>query len=79
MNEVAATDIVDNYFRFMQYWDVDVKKKMINKLNFSINQLNTPKNDFSTSYGTWQDNRKAQEIIDDIYSDRINHNQIVEF
>jgi len=35
--------------------------------------------DFSACFGAWEDDRTADEIIDEIYSDRVNAKEIEEF
>ena len=70
---------VASYFKFIRNWDNDLKKDLIIKLTKSIDIKSEDKNDFSSCFGAWEDERTADEIIKDIYSSRVNTNQIVEF
>lgn len=70
---------VNSYFRFMKNWDNKSKRDLIIKLAESIDYDSIKKNDFSACFGAWVDTRTADEIINDLYSDRVNNNEIEEF
>ena len=71
--------IVNSYFRIMKNWDTESKKDLIIKLTNSINDKNVNKHDFSSCFGVWDDDRSADEIIDDIRNSRVNNREIEEF
>jgi hypothetical protein len=70
---------VNSYFRFMKNWDNKSKKDLIIKLTESIDYDSINKNDFSACFGAWVDSRTADEIVNDLYADRVNNNEIEEF
>ena len=70
---------VNSFFKYMKNWDNKSKKDLINKLTESIDTESTSKSDFSSGFGAWIDTRTADEIIDDIYSSRVNNRNIEEF
>jgi hypothetical protein len=63
----------------MKNWDNDSKKELIIKLTDSIDNEPKIKYDFSSCFGAWIDDRTADEIIKDLYRDRVNNNEIEEF
>ncbi len=79
MNVISKNRKVNSYFRFMKNWDNESKKDLIIKLTKSINDQSKDKFDFSSCFGAWEDDRSAEEIIDDIRNDRVNNNEIEEF
>ena len=70
---------VASFFRFMKNWDNDSKKDLIIKLTKSIDNKSKDKYDFSSCFGAWDDERTADEIIEDIYTSRVNKKEIEEF
>jgi hypothetical protein len=70
---------VNSFFKYMKNWDNKSKKDLIIKLTESIDTETKCKSDFSSSFGAWIDNRTADEIIDDIYSSRVNNRDVEEF
>ena len=70
MSISVSPDTIDNCFRLMQNWDSLSKKEMIVRLLHSLEQKNDA--DFSDCFGAWQDDRTAEEIIEEIYSARRN-------
>ena len=79
MNTAVNTRMVDSYFRYMRNWDVNTKKDIIIKLTASIDSQGNDKNDFSSCYGAWEDSRTADEIINELRTDRVNNREIEEF
>jgi len=79
MSTITQTRMVNSYFRLMRNWDNKAKKEMIIKLTSSIDELPKDNFDFSECFGAWEDDRTADEIINDIYSDRVNAKEIEEF
>ena len=75
----VSNKIMNNYFRYMRNWDTETKKDLIHKLTESIDSDLQNKNDFSSCFGAWDDNRSAEEIIADLRSDRVNTDEIEEF
>ena len=70
---------VNSYFSLMKNWDTESKKDLIIKLTQSINDKTEDSHDFSSCCGAWDDNRSADEIIDDIRNSRINNREIEDF
>jgi hypothetical protein len=79
MLNINANNIVDNYFRFINDWDIESKKELIKKITDSLYIKNNDKSDFSSCFGAWSDNRTADEIINEIYDNRVNHKEIEVF
>lgn len=76
---MIGNKLVDIYFRFMKNWDNETKKNLIIKLTQSIDSENTKQRDFSSCFGAWDDNRTAEEIIEDLKADRVNNREIEDF
>ena len=79
MNIVIGKQLVESYFKFMKNWDNETKKNLIIKLTESIDNEDKKLTDFSACFGAWQDDRSADEIIEDLRSDRVNSREIEEF
>lgn len=79
MSIIIEKRIAKNYFRFMRNWNNETKKDMIINLTSSIDDNSKGKNDFSSCFGAWQDERSADEIINEIYTDRVNRAEIEKF
>ena len=79
MQTMIGNKLVDIYFRFMKNWDNETKKNLIIKLTQSIDSENTKQRDFSSCFGVWDDNRTAEEIIEDLKADRVNNREIEDF
>jgi hypothetical protein len=50
-----------------------------NKIKASKEENELEKNDFSSCFGAWDDNRTAEEIIADLKADRVNSKHKEEF
>ena len=70
---------VNSYFKLLKNWDTESKKDLINKLTKSINDITGDNYDFSSCFGAWDDDRTADEIINDIRNDRVNNRDIEDF
>ncbi len=70
---------IDQYFRFVKNWDVELKKDLIIKLTQSINSTDKKDLNFSSCYGAWDDQRTSEQIIEEIKADRIDNDDIEEF
>ena len=79
MSTINQTRMVNSYFRLMRNWDNKTKKELIIKLTSSMDDKTNDKFDFSECFGVWEDDRTADEIINEIYSDRVNKKEIEEF
>ena len=79
MNTLVANRLVDNYYQLIKDWDTDSKKSLIFKLNSSINFKSKKIFDFSSCFGAWEDSRSAEEIVNELRADRVNHKEIEEF
>lgn len=79
MSTIVADRLVENYYRFMKYWDIESKKNIIRKLTVSITSNTKTHTDFSTCFGAWDDTRSSEEIIAEIRADRVNQKEIEGF
>ena len=79
MSIITEKKIVNSYFRIMRNWNTESKKDLIIKLTKSINEKSKDKFDFSSCFGAWDDERSADEIIDELCAERVNKNEIEEF
>ena len=79
MHTATENKLVDSYFRFMKNWDNETKKNLIIKLTQSIDSLDKENRDFSSCFGAWDDNRTADEIIEDLRTDRVDNREIEDF
>jgi len=79
MSIVSEKKIANSFFRFMKNWDNETKKDLIIKLTESIDDKSKDKFDFSSCFGSWEDERSADEIINELRSDRVNKKEIEEF
>jgi hypothetical protein len=79
MSILIEKRIVNSYFRVMKNWDNETKKDLIIKLTKSIDEKYEDKFDFSSCFGAWDDERSADDIINELRSDRANKQEIEEF
>jgi len=71
MSLSVSTTTVESYFRLLRNWDARSKKNLIIRLVESLESK--PATDFSACFGTWQDDRDAEEIVREIYRARQNN------
>lgn len=69
---------IEEYYEIIKNWDYRSKKQLIIKLIDSLDykSIHKKEDDFS---GVWEDNRTADEIIEDIYNSRVNYSNIEDF
>lgn len=79
MQTAAGNKIVDSYFKVMKNWDNETKKNLIIKLTQSIDTKDKKQRDFSSCFGAWEDNRTADQIIEDLKADRVDNPEIESF
>jgi len=79
MSITTEKRMANSYFRLMKNWHNETKKDLIVKLTESINDKPKDNYDFSSCFGAWSDNRSADEIAEEIRSDRVNNREIEEF
>ena len=79
MNVAVTNRMIDSYFRFMRNWNTDAKKDIIIKLTASIDSKTNDDHDFSSCFGAWEDERTADEIINELRADRVNSREIEPF
>lgn len=70
MGLVLTNKTIDKYFGFLQRLDNGSKKRLIIKLNESIEEKKTSINLRDLS-GAWEDTRNSDEIIKDIRNSRV--------
>lgn len=72
MGSLTISDkILDKYFGYLKSLDDSAKKNLISKLSKSIETKSKKAFDLNTIFGTWEDDRSSDEIIDEIKSSRI--------
>lgn len=76
MQTATGNKIVDSYFKLMRNWDNETNKNLIIKLTKSINTGEKKQRDFSSCFGAWEDDRTADQIIDDLKADRVDNPEI---
>ncbi len=79
MNIAFEKNKVNSYFRLIKNWDTESKKDLIIKLTQSINETKEDSHDFSSCFGAWEDERSADDIINDIRNSRVNNQDIEDF
>ena len=79
MHTATENKLVDSYFRFMKNWDNETKKNLIIKLTQSIDSTDQENRDFSSCFGAWDDDRTADEIMEDLRADRVDNREIEDF
>ncbi|MDH5603066.1 MAG: hypothetical protein OEY51_03980 [Cyclobacteriaceae bacterium] len=80
MSTGLKKDRAGNYFRLLKNWDSKSKMKLIEKLSSSMQgKTKVDARDFSNCFGAWQDDRSAEEIINEIRGSIINYREIEEF
>jgi len=62
----------DKYFRFLLKLDTNSKRRLIIKLTESIETKEDSSFDLKSIYGTWEDSRDSDEIINSIRNSRVN-------
>lgn len=77
MSLASENDKVNRFFGFLKNWDRESKEALIVKLKKSINY--PTKQDFSSCFGAWEDERSTEEIVSDIRNDRVNQRDIEDF
>jgi hypothetical protein len=61
----------DKYFRFLRKLDNNSKRRLIIKLTESIETKEDSSFDLKSIYGTWEDSRDSDEIINSIRNSRL--------
>jgi len=79
MQTATVNKIVDSYFKLMRNWDNETKKNLIVKLTQSIDTKDKKQRDFSSCFGAWEDSRTAEQIIEDLKTDRVDNPEIENF
>jgi hypothetical protein len=79
MQTLIKNNLVDSYIRFMKNWDNETKKNLIIQLTKSIDIVDKKQRDFSACFGAWEDDRSADEIVEDLRIDRVNNSEIENF
>lgn len=70
---------LEKYFGILKNLDVDSKRNLISELNKSIQSKKKTGIDIDKLYGSWNDSRTADEIIEEIENARFNERNIQEF
>ena len=66
-----SNKILDKYFGYLKYLDLESKKKLITKLSNSIEKSKEKPSDMKSYFGAWEDNRTSDEIISEILNSRV--------
>lgn len=78
-NLTITNKTLDKYFEFLHTLDNNSKKKLIIKLTESLEAENPKIIDLKSLYGSWEDSRNADEIINEIRDSRVNTRNVVNF
>ncbi len=77
MGYLAITNkALDKYFGFLHKLDNNSKKRLIIKLTESLEIESPKKADLKSLYGSWEDSRNADDIINEIRDSRVNTQSI---
>ncbi len=79
MSIVLTNSVIDKYFGFLSKLDNVSKKRLIIKLNESIEDKDKEKLNLKTLYGAWIDSRSSDEIISEIRESRVDKNDFINF
>jgi hypothetical protein len=71
--------ILDRYFGFLLNLDSSSKKRLINRLSESIQTEKKSATDLRLLFGSWVDEKEADEMINEIRSSRIEKPDITGF
>lgn len=72
MSVSLKNTLIEKYFDFLTRLDNATKRRLIIKLNDSIDIVKEKNNiDLSSLYGAWEDSRSSDEIINDIKNSRV--------
>lgn len=74
------TKLVDGYLEFLKYLNPTSKLDLIGKLTQSVkSDLQSRESEFEESFGAWDENDDAEELIEEIRSSRVFNRKIEEF
>jgi hypothetical protein len=79
MNKNANINIIDGYVRLLDNLTINSKLDLIARLTQSIKSSKKSKSAFEKSFGAFQSEKTAEEIIDEIRSSRTFTRQIESF
>ena len=68
---VISNKILDKYFGFLKTLDIKSKKRLITKLEESIESNSDSKFDLRNIFGAWEDTKDSSEIIKEIKTSRV--------
>jgi hypothetical protein len=63
---------IDKYFNFLKIFDVKSKKRLVLKLNESIEKELDTSIQIDSLFGDWEDNKSSNIIIKEIKDSRVN-------
>ncbi len=78
MTQTVNKSKASSYFQILKHLDNKTMKEIIDIMKVSIETPEKKNNDFSACFGTWEDDRSVDQIVDDIYSARVNSSEIEE-
>lgn len=70
---------IEKYFRYLKKLDNRSKKKLIRKLNETIEAEKPEPPDIASLFGAWEDERSSDEIIKEIRESRIENQNVQKF
>lgn len=71
--------ILEKYFSILDRFDDASKRRLIEKLNSTLNNRSTKKENMQDLFGAWQDDRSTDEIINDIKKSRVEKRNDISF
>ena len=66
-----SNKILNKYFSFLKRLDLSSKKRLITKLEESIESTSDNKFDLGQIFGAWEDTKDSAEIIKEIKASRV--------
>ena len=74
-----SNKILDRYFGFLLNLDSSSKKRLINRLSESMQKEQKSATDLRLLFGSWVDEKEADELIHEIRSSRVEKSDITGF
>ena len=66
-----SNKILDKYFRFLKSLDANSKKRLILKLEASLEPNLNKDTELSSFFGAWEDEKASDSIIEEIRNSRV--------
>lgn len=77
--DATEKKILNNYFGLLERMNPSMKLNLIERLAASIKSGSSSKSKFRSSFGAWHSERSADELINELRTNRNTNRQIEEF